>query len=329
MNLGNITADLVKLSATVLSPTAFNPANMLSDLMSSLSQDGNTVSTGRYDISVSHGTVNIVDTQTNTSVKAWGDPHLHTSDGDKMQFHKDNLTIDLQDGTKVTITVTEPNNRGLSFVDSVSIMKGDDAVRFTGVSDNGVIENSGIRLGQADLIDAMDADGTVLGTGTQVDDLFSVKTGREFVGGDPNAKFGEHLLDGLGGKSRIDFDGPTDTAKPGNPLNNIGDAFEKLMDGFRVNTVKGSDDGDGKKSIYAIMYEAIAKLENKLGDSDGGMVKDLQGLDLDSAEGRSKQAELLGEIQHIRQQIQQLTSTVTNLMKAEHDTHMAAINNLK
>ena len=60
-----------------------------------LTRQGNSIDTGRYRISVRRGEVKIYDKQTNTWVRAWGDPHLHTSDGDKAQFHKDNLTIDL------------------------------------------------------------------------------------------------------------------------------------------------------------------------------------------------------------------------------------------
>ena len=68
-----------------------------------LATAGNVIRTGRYDITVSKGEVKVYDRQTKTWVRAWGDPHLHTSDGDKAQFHKDNVTLDLPDGTKVTI----------------------------------------------------------------------------------------------------------------------------------------------------------------------------------------------------------------------------------
>ena len=62
----------------------------------------NTYQTHRYRIEVTNGEVKVFDLKTKTSIRAWGDPHLHTSDGDKMQFHKNNVTIDLEDGTKLT-----------------------------------------------------------------------------------------------------------------------------------------------------------------------------------------------------------------------------------
>jgi len=163
----------------------------------------NQYETSRYLISVRQGEVEVFDKQTKTSVKAWGDPHVTTGDGDKMQFHKDNLTLDLGDGTKLTLKPTAPDGNGISLIDSLAIM--------TPNGGGELIENIskqptvGKHFDSSAQLDGLWSDGTVLRAGAQVDDLFYASTGKEIVGGDPSAKFGEHLLDGKGGKSSIDF----------------------------------------------------------------------------------------------------------------------------
>jgi hypothetical protein len=171
-----------------------------------LSVDGNTVDTGRYEIRASHHEVVIHDRHTNTSVRAWGDPHFHTGDGDKAQFHDQALTLDLQDGTKVTIKPTARNEDGLAFIDSVAITQGGGAVTINGVH-TGDIAVSDVLEGQAAQIDQQFADGTVLEAGEQVDDLwFTDANGdrtEELVGDDPTQRFNEHMLDGRGGASDL------------------------------------------------------------------------------------------------------------------------------
>jgi hypothetical protein len=174
-----------------------------------LEVDGNgTVNTGRYTIEATHNTVRIMDNETGKWIKAWGDPHLHTSDGDKAQFHEDNLTIDLPDGTKVTLQPTEKNDRGLSFVDKVAITKGDEAVVISGVHDN-KISNTGVMDGEgaADGVDLSFEDGTVLEVGDELDDLFFTDENgdrlEEMVGEDRSQRFNEWMLDGRGGASDL------------------------------------------------------------------------------------------------------------------------------
>lgn len=163
----------------------------------------NQYETQRYLITVSKGEVVVYDKQNKTSVKAWGDPHVTTSDGDKMQFHKDNLTLDLKDGTKLTLKPTAPDANGIALIDSLAIM--------TPKGGGELIENIsqaptvGKHFDSSLELDRLWQDGTVLRAGNQVDDLFYASSGKEIVGGDPSAKFGEHLLDGKGGKSSIDF----------------------------------------------------------------------------------------------------------------------------
>lgn len=174
-----------------------------------LSVEGNgTVDTGRYTIEATHNTVKIKDNETGKWIKAWGDPHLHTSDGDKAQFHEDNLTIDLPDGTKVTLQPTEKNGNGLSFVDKVAITKGDEAVVISGVHDN-KISNTGVLDGEgaADGVDLSFEDGTVLEVGDELDDLFFTDENgdrlEEMVGEDRSQRFNEWMLDGRGGASDL------------------------------------------------------------------------------------------------------------------------------
>lgn len=160
-----------------------------------------TIDTGRYLISAKEGELKIYDKETNTWVKAFGDPHLHTSDGDKAQFHE-NLTIDLEDGTKITIQPTPKDAAGVAWLDKVAVTKGTQAVVMTGFSDGKAGVNMGNVLNNAEHVDRQFADGTVLRAGRQVDDLTFASDGKEIVGSDPTQRWGEHQLDGKGGVSR-------------------------------------------------------------------------------------------------------------------------------
>ncbi|MEM7204184.1 MAG: DUF1521 domain-containing protein [Planctomycetota bacterium] len=198
-----------------------------------LSTSDNVIKTDRYDIHVNKGEVKIYDRETKTWAKAWGDPHLHTSDGDKAQFHKDNVTIDLQDGTKVTIVPTEPNDKGIALVDSVQVMKGDQFVEATGISTGPQVGQ--VQTGAAEA-DARVPDGTVLRAGHEVDDLFYTHTeGGEVRGDDPTQQFGEIMLDGQGGESASKVGAPATGGSEG-PLGN----FQPVMDA--INGLQGEVD---------------------------------------------------------------------------------------
>ncbi len=107
---------------------------------STLAVTGNTIDTGRYVITGSNdytrpndgihaddGMVTITDKVTHTFVDVFGDPHVFTSDGDRAEFQKDGLRIDLADGTRVEFKPTAQTN-GFSHIDSVSVTKGDQTV---------------------------------------------------------------------------------------------------------------------------------------------------------------------------------------------------------
>ena len=159
-----------------------------------------TIDTGRYLISAKEGELKIYDKETNTWVKCHGDPHLETSDGDHGQFTK-NLTMDLEDGTKVTIQPTAVQN-GVAWIDKVAVTKGTEAVVMSGFHDGAAGVQMGNILNNADAVDRQFADGTVLRAGRQVDDLTYAADGKEIVGSDPSQRLGEHNLDDHGGISR-------------------------------------------------------------------------------------------------------------------------------
>lgn len=162
----------------------------------------NKYETQRYIITVNKGEVEIFDKLNKTTVKAWGDPHVTTGDGDKMQFQTDNLTLDLQDGTKLTLKPTAPDANGVSLIDSLAIMTPTGGELVENISTD---PTAGRHFDSALELDNLWQDGTVLRAGQQVDDLYYASNGQEIVGGDANAKFGEHVLDGKGGVSRNDF----------------------------------------------------------------------------------------------------------------------------
>lgn len=162
-------------------------------------RNGNTIDTGRYEIkSTKDHELWIKDKTDGNWVKLWGDPHGVTSDGDRFQFHEDNLTFELADGTKVTVLPTEKNANGKAYLDQVHVMKGDEAYVMAGLSDGA----SGVFISEeldSASLDRAFVDGTVLQVHDEVDDLFYARTGREIVGSKANG--GEWLVDGKGGRA--------------------------------------------------------------------------------------------------------------------------------
>ena len=226
----------------------------------SIQQEGNTINTGRYTITIGEREVTVRDNLTDTSFRAWGDPHLHTSDGDRMQFHTEPLTIDLQDGTKLTLTPTEKNSEGLSYVDSIAVTRGDDGITVTGISDrrgDAVFSD----IGDADAIDAQYADGNVLTAGVEVDDLYRNADGREIIGSDRTQRFNEHMLDGIGGTSNLgvtEADGGDDTT--GGSLSDILSGLRDTIQGL-VGQLGGAL---GSPLDFAGLFEQVTGLLDRL-----------------------------------------------------------------
>lgn len=299
-----------------------------------LTTDGkSTIDTGRYLVECKENEVRIFDKQTNTWVKAWGDPHLVTSDGDKGQFHE-NLTIDLQDGTKVTIKTTPKDANGVAWVDAVAVMKGENAVVATGFHDGKAGVNMGNVLRNADSVDRMWADGTVLRAGHQVDDLTFARDGREILGTDPKARWGEHNLDGKGGVSRYQHnfgDGSVRPARPGgtngagaaNGANGAGGATG--ANGAGGAQAVGPESAVGGGSIFDILWRIIEKLSKQVDEK-------VKGLEGKTANGIGEETALkkdFADVQRLMDLVNQLTNTLTNLQKSDHDAKMSIIRNFQ
>jgi hypothetical protein len=105
-----------------------------------LTVSGNSVNTGEYTISAStsdDGSLTITNNQTGQSTEVWGDPHIKVNGQDTADFQKDDLNIQLQDGTVIHIDPTALNSNGKSHIAQVSITKGDQAVTMGGSGANG------------------------------------------------------------------------------------------------------------------------------------------------------------------------------------------------
>jgi hypothetical protein len=125
-----------------------------------LTVSGNTVNTGRYTIAASTdggGTLTVTDNVTGESFKVWGDPHITTDKGDTTSFQHAPATFQLPDGTEITVDPT--HNSGVNFIDSVTITKGNDAVKMTGFQGN--LQTKALP-GEGYYLDATTPDGTVL-----------------------------------------------------------------------------------------------------------------------------------------------------------------------
>ena len=105
-----------------------------------LTVNGNSVNTGEYTITAgknADGSLTITNNQTGQSVEIWGDPHIKVNGKDTADFQKDDLNIQLQDGTVIHIHPTALNSKGKSHIEQVSITKGDQAVTMGGTGPNG------------------------------------------------------------------------------------------------------------------------------------------------------------------------------------------------
>jgi len=121
----------------------------------------NTVDTGRYTIAASQdrgGTLTVTDNTSGESFKVWGDPHIETSDGDKTDFMRQPATFELPDGTKITITPTKGEDK--TYIDNMTITRGDDAAQIGGVHDGNL--HTVAQRGEGRYLDGQTPDGTVL-----------------------------------------------------------------------------------------------------------------------------------------------------------------------
>ena len=126
-----------------------------------VNRNTNTVDTGNYTIQGSKDTLTVTDKTTGESFKVWGDPHIQTSDGDKTDFMQKPATFMSPDGTKITVTPTKSDNpNAATFIDNVTITRGNDAAQMSGVHDGKL--HTDAQRGQGRWLDAKTPDGTVL-----------------------------------------------------------------------------------------------------------------------------------------------------------------------
>jgi Domain of Unknown Function (DUF1521) len=146
----------------------------------------NTVDTGRYLISASgdrDGELKVYDKYTGQYVTAWGDPHLDTSDGDKATFNK-TFTLNLPDGTKVTINTTGGEN---SYLQKATITTKDGqaaVIRYDGDHNPSTEELHGVAARTADW--RTPDGGRVYTRGGNLDDLTFGRWGPELKGDEGN-----------------------------------------------------------------------------------------------------------------------------------------------
>jgi uncharacterized protein DUF1521 len=142
----------------------------------------NAVDTGRYLIQASgkdDGELKVYDNYTGQWVRAWGDPHLETSDEDTGDFSK-RFTLNLDDGTKITIVSTDGENPHLK---EAVITKGDHAAVIRYDKDHNPTTEE-LRGREARSADRDTPDGTDVYTirGNLDDLVFGGRRGEEFKG---------------------------------------------------------------------------------------------------------------------------------------------------
>ena len=117
------------------------------------------MNTGEYTITAGtgdDGSLTVTNNQTGQSVEVWGDPHIKVNGKDTADFQKDDLNIQLQDGTVIHIQPTATNSDGKAHIAQVSITKGDQAVTIGGTGPNGFeggVTTSDVMNGDASLPD--------------------------------------------------------------------------------------------------------------------------------------------------------------------------------
>ena len=125
------------ISTPIASPISTTAAT---DSDPSLTVSGNSVNTGEYTITGStndDGSLTITNNQTGQSTEVWGDPHIKVNGTTIADFQKDDLNIQLQDGTVIHIDPTATNSDGVSHIAQVSITNGDQSVTMGGTGANG------------------------------------------------------------------------------------------------------------------------------------------------------------------------------------------------
>lgn len=321
-----------------------------------LKVQGNAIETERYRIEITGtGSIRVTDKTNGSSFNVWGDPHITTSDGDKMHFEDGPITVMLKDGTKLTLTPTPKDANGVAWLDKVMVMKGDEAVCATDMSTCPVMG----KVGQnAALIDGLQKDGSVFYVGEQVDDFFAQKGGQEIVGTNPNGGMfgGEWDLDDFGGVApqfrgrpicrtgpKVGQDplegGVSDIPAGADVMTIISiilrraqrDLFDKVKDlkkvsddiGLMKQTVSSLPDpknGGELNPVVRPVYNVGDELTPPQTKPEAeALLSDLE----------AKRSELLFEVQQLQQRIKEASDLRSTISKLDHDTAMTVVGNMR
>lgn len=92
----------------------------------------------RYSIKLNEGNASweLTDKCNGNKTTVWGDPHVNTNGGGANFDFKKNATFQLEDGTKITVNTTNQSSVGESFSSTLTITKGHQAIKVTGLGAN-------------------------------------------------------------------------------------------------------------------------------------------------------------------------------------------------
>jgi hypothetical protein len=203
---------------------------------SGLTVSGNSVNTGEYTITAGtgdDGSLTITNNQTGQSTEVWGDPHIKVNGQDTADFQKDDLNIQLQDGTVIHIQPTATNSSGVAHIAQVSITQGDQTVTMGGTGANGFadgVDTSGVMNDasfQTGLYNTPTATDITLGAdGNLYYNNANGSMGAEIT---PASGGGETDLDGAGGGLVGDPTTTSTTSDPATSSSSMQQAMQQLM----------------------------------------------------------------------------------------------------
>lgn len=287
-----------------------------------ITRNGDTIRVGDYEITITKDSMKVRDVRTGKTFEVWGDPHLHTGDGDKMSFTENNLTITLPGGVKITIVPTEKDANGAAWIDRISIIAGDQGIMIDDV--HGMPQFGDIEDGET--IDGIDDDGLLVTTGPEIDDMYA--GGNEIVGGDSDALWGEHNLDEIAEIAGPGFGDSSDSTT------GIGDKYDRLyailakleeMKDRQLTRIGNLLDKKERKDQLMAQLSAWTNL----GKSEDSFPKKaaLDKLSEMNLESQLKMQET--ELQRTESLITQTTTLLSNLVANDGQTAMRIIGNIR
>lgn len=290
--------------------TITSNASMYCGTASSMRREGNSYFAGPYKIDISQDTVTVTDTRTGKTVKVWGDPHVVTGDGDRGEFHKGNMTLDLAEGVKITIKPT-PEANGTAYVDQVAIMQGDKGTIVSGVHTGNV--NFGSVLSNSAAVDNTMEDGSVLRLAdpNNLENLVFADTGLEFNGTNNGA---EISLDGHRGTSRYNYGANIYNEQAANNY-------------FGPGSIGGNAGATGGNYVPVDQRPEYSGLFSSL-HSAQGTVAQLQN-QLKNETDPEKRKEILMQLQDAKQEVSFILNMITNMLKQEQEDKLAIVRNLR